>query len=176
MPKPLELVGKKFGRLTVVSKYGRVSNSVGWLCKCDCGKEKVIRGGHLSSGATTSCGCYSVDVIRERHRPNRQQTLFNSIRQGYLNGAKKRKLVWELSSQECVSLFLSACYYCGSSPQYHPRKKYKEIAYNGIDRVDNSIGYLTHNVVPCCTRCNLAKNNSSKEEFLAMCKAVAERH
>lgn len=45
--------------LTIISEAGR--NKEGrdmWLCRCDCGKEKVILGKSMRSGFTTSCGCY----------------------------------------------------------------------------------------------------------------------
>lgn len=51
----IDLVGKRFGRLIVIS---RVEGSSQWKVKCDCGKTHVAGGGHLRSGATTSCGCY----------------------------------------------------------------------------------------------------------------------
>lgn len=58
-----DLTGQRFGRLTVISRaedYVRPSShrSVRWLCRCDCGTEKVVRGTHLKSGAIVSCGCY----------------------------------------------------------------------------------------------------------------------
>lgn len=44
----------KYGKLTAI-KYMGQSN---WLCKCDCGNEKIIYGGHLENGHTKSCGCF----------------------------------------------------------------------------------------------------------------------
>lgn len=58
MGKFIDLTGKKFGRLIVIK---RVKNNyfgvVYWLCKCDCGNFKTIRGNNLKSGKTQSCGC-----------------------------------------------------------------------------------------------------------------------
>jgi hypothetical protein len=52
------LKGKKFGKLSVLS-YSHMSNKKAhWLCKCSCGKEKIIRGTRLTSGDTRSCGCF----------------------------------------------------------------------------------------------------------------------
>lgn len=53
-----DLTNQKFGKLTVISraensKYGRAQ----WLCKCECGKTKVINGKYLLNGETKSCGC-----------------------------------------------------------------------------------------------------------------------
>ena len=44
------------------------------------------------------------------------------------------------------------------------------VFYNGIDRVDNNRGYEIENVVPCCTSCNSAKMDLSKEDFLCRIK------
>ena len=53
-----DLAGQKFGRLLAVKQNGRdKSGRILWLCACECGAEKTVRGTHLSSGATTSCGC-----------------------------------------------------------------------------------------------------------------------
>lgn len=54
-----DLSGQRFGHLVVLGITDkRYSNqSVGWLCKCDCGNEKIISSGNLLRGKTRSCGC-----------------------------------------------------------------------------------------------------------------------
>ena len=57
-----DLVGQKFGRLTVIKQGGRTNTGViKWLCRCECGKEKEIIGTNITRGLTTSCGCYSTE-------------------------------------------------------------------------------------------------------------------
>lgn len=54
----MDLTEKKFGRLTILKRMA--SNKWGkscWLCRCDCGKEKIIVGNNIKSGITKSCGC-----------------------------------------------------------------------------------------------------------------------
>lgn len=53
------LAGKKFGRLLVVKKHYRMDKNrhLMWLCQCDCGNKKVIRGYCLTGKMTVSCGC-----------------------------------------------------------------------------------------------------------------------
>lgn len=66
MSKIKDLIGKKFGRLTVIKYYG--SNKYGrslWLCQCECGNEKVILGNSLLSKSTLSCGCYNKEIIKK---------------------------------------------------------------------------------------------------------------
>lgn len=54
------LVGKRFGKLTVVELAPKTKNrSTLWRCICDCGKEKIARNKNLIEGITTDCGCIS---------------------------------------------------------------------------------------------------------------------
>ena len=76
MSRFLDLTGLKFGRLTVLERAEDVrypdptrkkgSVHVRWLCRCDCGKEKVIAASHLRSGKVVSCGCYQRDITRKQ--------------------------------------------------------------------------------------------------------------
>ena len=62
-----DLIGKRFGRLTVLSfdHMKKVKNSHRtksyWLCQCDCGNKKVVRSDCLTTGNTKSCGCLNKD-------------------------------------------------------------------------------------------------------------------
>ena len=53
----VDLTGQRFGKLTVLQPADNVDGRTAWLCRCDCGKETVIRTNRLRSGHTTSCGC-----------------------------------------------------------------------------------------------------------------------
>lgn len=60
----IDLTGRRFGRLVVIQREGSAETPSGqrqptWLCRCDCGTEKVIRGMNLRSGAIVSCGCHN---------------------------------------------------------------------------------------------------------------------
>lgn len=53
-----DIIGKKFGKLTVVRKSERRScGHVLWECQCECGNTAYVRKGSLRSGLTLSCGC-----------------------------------------------------------------------------------------------------------------------
>jgi hypothetical protein len=52
----MEMIGKKFGRLTVVSEAKRGTQRR-WNVICDCGISKEVYGGNLRNGSTQSCGC-----------------------------------------------------------------------------------------------------------------------
>lgn len=50
-------IGNRYGKLTVIARDHSDKNGIYWKCKCDCGNECIVRGSHLRSGHTTSCGC-----------------------------------------------------------------------------------------------------------------------
>lgn len=55
----LDMIGKKFNRLTIMSKEGTdKKRQILYLCKCDCGNTKILAGTLLRNNKTKSCGCY----------------------------------------------------------------------------------------------------------------------
>jgi hypothetical protein len=58
MSTPIDLTGKRFGRLVVV-KYSHAKDAAFWLCQCDCGNTSVVRSAILNDGSAKSCGCGS---------------------------------------------------------------------------------------------------------------------
>lgn len=55
------LIGKHFGKLTVLQRLNKSNNQgVFWLCKCDCGNIKEVPTCALTSGGTKSCGCLKI--------------------------------------------------------------------------------------------------------------------
>ena len=61
--RSVDLIGQRFGRLTVVGFAGFRNRTGVWNCKCDCGNTVEVRTGDLKSGNTKSCGC-----LREENR------------------------------------------------------------------------------------------------------------
>lgn len=57
-------IGARYGRLTVLQVIPgkKISPHRSCLCRCDCGKETVVRTQHLLSGDTKSCGCFSREL------------------------------------------------------------------------------------------------------------------
>lgn len=53
-----DLIGQRFGKLVVIERAENTKECrAQWLCKCDCGKTKIIKGKYLLNGDTKSCGC-----------------------------------------------------------------------------------------------------------------------
>ncbi len=64
-----KLLGKKFGRLLAISNKGYRKGILQILCRCDCGKETIVRASSLKNGNTKSCGCLAIDVNKARCGP-----------------------------------------------------------------------------------------------------------
>ena len=58
----LDLTGQRFGKLTVVAPAENIGRRTAWLCRCDCGGERIVKTVHLREGKVTSCGC-----AKEKH-------------------------------------------------------------------------------------------------------------
>ena len=134
------LIGQKFGRLTVV---GRAENSKGgkarWICVCDCGKvkEKPVLGYALLSGRISSCGCKYFESNKGRN-----------IKHGMGNTRLNR--IWDGMKRRCkVNPNYSNIKVCDEWQEFE--NFFMWAIANGysddltIDRIDNSKGYSPAN-------------------------------
>jgi hypothetical protein len=92
------VLGGRYGRLTVIGKEGHTTDGIAlYLCKCDCGNMISVPSQRLTSGRTTSCGCYRSEVARA-----------NSTKHGY-SGTRLYR-IWGSMIQKCTN---------PNVPQYH---------------------------------------------------------
>lgn len=83
----IDMVGQRFGRLTVIRRDGVWRNPdspwmtrAKWLCRCDCGNEVSVIGQNLRSGATRSCGCLRTELFVERtHERKRRRDIAQAM-------------------------------------------------------------------------------------------------
>lgn len=82
--------------------------------------------------------------------------------------ARKYEREFALTDTQLKILYKSSCYYCGIEPKqtFRSQSNGEPFIYNGIDRVDNTKGYTTDNVVPCCKPCNLVKSTGSVSDLI----------
>ena len=67
--KTINLIGRKLGRLTVLSVDHRDANRKLWVkCSCECGSEKVIKAMCIVNGDTRSCGCLHRECVGKLNR------------------------------------------------------------------------------------------------------------
>lgn len=84
-----DLTGKRFGRLTVVSRAPTRNKGTYWNCLCDCGNTKIINSGKLTSGNTRSCRCLDTEMTVKR-----------STRHG-LSHSSPEYIIWKTMRQRC---------------------------------------------------------------------------
>ena len=56
LKKRLDLTGQRFGKLTVLRPAENIGRLTSWVCRCDCGRETVVKTDHLRSGFIRACG------------------------------------------------------------------------------------------------------------------------
>ena len=91
----VDLIGKKFGRLTPKKRLSRNKAGVGalWECDCDCGGQVICSTTELIHGKRTSCGC----EIKERKKEERQikhEEMIQKVKDKYI-GKKFGHLIVE---------------------------------------------------------------------------------
>ena len=103
------------------------------------------------------------------------ESSFNRLVRQYKANAARRGREFALSDELVRSLTGSPCVYCLRPPSQVMRSSDSNghYLYNGIDRVDPAIGYLTSNCVSCCKVCNKAKSNMSAPEWLDFRERIA---
>lgn len=116
-----DIIGHKFGRLTVI-KYSHNQNKARmYLCKCDCGNEKTIAGTVLRQKLVKSCGCYRSEYVANKN---------------YKHGKSKTKK---------YNLYYSRITYLSKlnrTPSWADKKKIKEFYLNRPD------GYEVDHIIP----------------------------
>lgn len=140
------LIGQRYGRLTVV-EYDHERYRPGkirWICRCDCGNYISVSSGDLSSGHTTSCGCYRHERLVERASTHRMSdTRLYKIWAGMLKRCENENSV-NYDRYGGRGIFVYDAW-------HHFEDFYEWAIKNGydddlsIDRIDNNDGYYPEN-------------------------------
>lgn len=159
-------MGRKFGRLIIIERVGSdKQGNATWLCKCECGNQTIAASIDLRRGHKKSCGCLQIASVSLP----KGEAAFNQIFGRMLRSAKRRRYEWQLTKEQFRVLTQRPCYYCGVEPNQGNCLSASALnglyLYNGLDRVDNSRGYIIDNLVTCCGTCNRAKRTMTTEQF-----------
>ncbi len=199
MEKEIIKEGDKYNRLTAIkldfvkqTKCKDKRNKSGisfikrpyWVFKCDCGNEKTILVNRVKTGNTKSCGCLMSESMTKYNQENKRhaygEAAKNGLLKSYINGAVLRNYSFELTNEEFFWFTKQDCFYCGNPPVQPMTKSspsyFGDYLYNGIDRVENTIGYTFDNCVTCCTDCNMSKGKKSIEKFTEWIKRLVNHN
>lgn len=160
----IDLTGKSFGDLIVINKIKKAitDNSRGakWNCLCKCGVYTLCSGSQLRAGQRISCGCKAEARIIE--------TGINRIFGSYKRKAKEWNQEFAITKEFLANKIFQNCSYCGRSPSKELKRlktKKIQIKYNGIDRIDPTLGYTPDNCNTACFHCNISKLDLTLDEW-----------
>lgn len=141
-------------------------------CKIEKPEEDFYRDKQQKSGRYPSCKKCNYSYKKkysQSHKEyyNQKQKEFYITPKGqynsYKQAAKHRNHEFKLTLEEFMEFWQKPCFYCND-----------EIETIGLDRLNNTIGYIKYNLISCCTICNRMKYIHSAEEFLKKCKQIVE--
>ncbi|MCM0758077.1 hypothetical protein M7775_05735 [Sporomusa sphaeroides DSM 2875] len=179
MPAPQNLIGKIFGRLTVIELSPKKSKKRYWVCKCNCGNITTVSTDKLNSGHTKSCGCLATEttILNNKKYP-RDGNPIHHMSGHPLDGVLKAM------KQRC---------YNPNNPRYSDyggrgiticdewlknRKSFFEWAFKtgykpglSIDRADNNKGYFPDN---CKWVPMLTQNRNTRKNLIITINGVSK--
>lgn len=178
----IDYTGYAFDNIEVIKYLGKdkSKNNI-YNFKCFCGSIFTSQISDVRTGKIKSCGCLAPKKSMERYLKDPTKHCYNHLYCSYKSDAKSRNYAFELTLEEFKILIKSECYYCGTanSNSYVSDKKRKAgfnepFLYNGIDRVDNELGYTKENCVTSCRHCNISKHTLTREYFIERAYKIVE--
>lgn len=170
----IDIIGKKFGKLTVLEKI----DSQIYICECECGITREFKKKRLLDKRNTSCGCF----MNRRGHENGSWTGYEGITGRFWAsikcGAENRGVDLKLSIQDAWGIYIQQDKKCALSNQdiIMPDKQYsKGEAVHGLaslDRIDSSKMYTKENCQWIMREINYMKMDIEQERFIELCKMV----
>lgn len=153
------IVGKKFGRLTVLRVKHIHEEIYYWraFCTCECGNSVETAASDLVAGRVTSCGCYKTEVAKARHAQYRASkgrgTLFH--------GAWRQTVVpqgrWNALRDRVIARDDARCLLCGGST-------YLQVHHIVPVTVDHERGLDIANLATLCKTCHIEKAHGGRKD------------
>ena|ERR1700678_1887749 len=181
IPDPLRWTEQKFFMLTFIAPTDKIGiYGAIWEARCDCGNLTTCAPNIARIGHKKSCGCWiNYQSSSEGGKLSRKyEPIISSAR-----------TVWkwykdiQIDFDDFYRLSQEDCFYCGRLPfktfniadkkptKSRPGKASEHaktngtFTYNGLDCIDNTLGHVLGNLVPCCWQCNRMKGSKTLEEF-----------
>lgn len=172
-PNFVDLVGQRFGQLTVLRKSNKMAKCRGvlWECRCDCGKEVKVASNGLTTGNTKTCANRNVHTKSHGYVGDIPRAFLVAAR----NTATGQRRRFEITLEYLWQLFLEQEGRCalsgvtlGFTKNRNPTKGRPETTAS-IDRIDCSKDYVVGNVRWTHKRANIMRSNLTDEVFRDWC-------
>jgi hypothetical protein len=164
----IDITGQRFGRLVAIKRTKpSESNHSRWLCRCDCGRQKIIFSTSLKSNMSRSCGCLSRELARQRK---------TNLRHGE-GGDNKRTpeySAWQGMIARCKPAWPYAMYYFERGitvcTRWHKFENFladmgrRPSPKHSLDRTNNYKGYSPKN----CRWATRAEQNANRRKIRAI--------
>lgn len=140
----IDMVGKKFGRFSVLGRAPKRPNmrAVYWWCRCDCGVAKSVSGDSLRRGLSLSCGCYRSEKAKARMIHGKSRTslyvCWVSMRQRCQNPHHEKFKNWGARG-------ITVCDAWGDFETFSRDMGNPPSPLHSLDRIDNTKGYSPDN-------------------------------
>lgn len=164
-----DLLGKHFGRWTVLSCSIDSHHKTMCLCKCDCGNEGQVKPTALRNGNSKSCGCYGTEIRRKAFtKHGLSRTLAYHMLKGAYNRAVKEGLPFNLELSDiaipefCPVFGVRLNTKAGQDRESAP----------SLDKIIPELGYVKGNIRVISGRANRIKNDGTWQEHLAIAEYI----
>lgn len=177
----LRYLHHKFGKLTPIEFKGfdKEKHKI-FLCKCECGNTVIVPSYRLITKNTKTCGC-SRTTINTKHPKFSGYKEISGLTWHLIKKGANRKskiLDFNISIEYAWDLFIKQdrkCALSGLPICFSPSNSHRSRRTASLDRIDSSKGYIENNVQWVHKHLNIMKWDLSQEEFIKICKLVAER-
>jgi hypothetical protein len=171
--KKIEIIGKKFGKLTVIKETSKNKNGhIKFLCECECGNNKEVFGTHLRYKKIISCGC------KNKINGVSGDMWYKIIHSGINTRQKRTNLEVNITKEYVNELYIKQNGKCIlSGLEITLPKTWKDRTYTAsLDRIDSEMGYIVGNVQWVHKHINVMKNSFPQEMFILLCNKVSEQN
>ena len=172
-----DLVNKRYGRLVVTKRIGLNKwNQAIWECKCDCGVTTNAITTTLNRGKKRSCGCLKQDQMSRRLWKG-YEDISGDYWSSVQRNAKNRNIAFNVTIENAWTLYLQQNKLCSLSglPIEFSRNVKSGEQTASLDRIDPKLGYTNNNIQWLHKTINMCKHTLTNEEFVSMCKNIANR-
>jgi hypothetical protein len=177
----IDLIGKKFGKLTVEKLFEKKNKTVIWQCRCECGKITNVSRNNLSSGHTKSCGCLKNRSCSESNTWGGYKEIslrtWSDIKNKAVSRKDPQKRKFLITIKDAWDQFEKQNGLCALSGLPISLKATKGNYGNktaSLDRIDSKKGYVLGNIQWVHKTLNIMKRDYSDATFVEFCGYVTD--